>query len=199
MTTPILLIRHAEQEGLGRLLGGRSPGIGLTEHGRAQATALAERLMHEGISVIQTSPLQRAVQTAAHLAARTECPVETIAALNEVDYGAWTGAAFEDLDRDPRWPDWLAARGNMRPPGGETLAEVQLRVGRHLDVIASRPPAGPVALISHGDVIRAAIAGCIGLHLENAERLEIAPASLSRIVLAGTAWRLVAMNETLRV
>jgi broad specificity phosphatase PhoE len=66
--TTILLIRHAAHGHLGTILSGRVPGLSLSAQGTAQARRLASRLAHTKIERLQTSPLERARQTAAALA-----------------------------------------------------------------------------------------------------------------------------------
>jgi broad specificity phosphatase PhoE len=183
MPTTFFLARHAAHERLGRTLLGRAPESGLSHEGRLQAARLAERLAGERITLIQTSPLPRALQTAARIASHLGLAAEPVEALSEVDYGEWSGLDFTALDRDPRWPAWLEARHEARPPGGEILAEVQARAVAHVQRLARAHPDGRVLLVSHGDVIKALLLHAFGLDLAAVDRIEVGPASLSAIVL----------------
>src|SRR5688572_9740578 len=100
----ILLIRHAMVDACGRFLAGRTPGIHLNEEGVRQAAALRESLHDLPIAAIYCSPLERARETAAALAG-DRIGITTAEELNEVDFGAWTGLTFAELDRRD---DWLA-------------------------------------------------------------------------------------------
>ena len=72
--TTFHLIRHGAHDLLGRVLTGRMPGVALNEAGRAQAAGLAAALAGGGIAAVVSSPLQRARETAAPIAARLGLP-----------------------------------------------------------------------------------------------------------------------------
>jgi len=172
------------------------PGVRLGPEGRAQAEAVAARLRGEGIAAIQSSPLERARETAEPLAECLGVGVEVVDALDEIDAGAWTGAAFDELRDDPRWTLWNSARSVTRAPEGESMLEVQGRVLAHVERLRSRLPDGAVALVSHADVIKAAIAFWLGISLDALQRFEIAPASLSRVVVGDWGAKVLSLNET---
>ncbi|MBF0305335.1 MAG: histidine phosphatase family protein [Alphaproteobacteria bacterium] len=185
----ILLVRHAEHDLLGRALAGRMAGVGLNALGRAQA----ERLARLDVAAIQSSPLERARETALPLARRLGLPVETVDALNEIDFGVWQGRSFAELDADPVWHDWNRDRARTRPPGGESMTEVQARIVGHLRRLTAAPR--PVVLFSHGDVIKAALLHVLGLPLDAVSRIEVDPAGISTVALGEWGAKLVALNE----
>lgn len=164
--TRLFLIRHARTAQNGHRLTGRSPGIGLDERGRAEAVALAARL--PALAAVYSGPLQRAQETAAALG----YPVETVAALDEIDFGAWTGQPFDAL-ADPAWSLWNRHRGLGRPPGGESALAVQARAVAFLDAARKRCEGAAFAAVSHGDVIRAAIAFWLGVPLDLMHRFAV--------------------------
>src|SRR5690348_1200274 len=90
--TTFHLLRHGEHTLQGKIVAGRSPGIGLSERGRAEVEAAAARLADAGIAAIYASPLQRAQETAAIVAERLGLDPATHDDLNEVDFGDWTGS-----------------------------------------------------------------------------------------------------------
>src|ERR1700712_5058591 len=95
VTSHILLIRHAAHSHLGNVLSGRTPGIPLSEEGCSQAATLARRLRSGELDLLHASPVQRAQETAQAIAAeRPGLQVETVAALEEMDFGDWAGRAF---------------------------------------------------------------------------------------------------------
>src|SRR5689334_16064419 len=126
------LIRHAAHAHGDGVLLGRMSGIGLSPSGREQARALAKRLSGWSIDGIQTSPRQRARETAAEIATPHALPVEIVPAVDEMDYGLWTGQSFSALRAEPAWRLWNEARGGSRPPGGESMAEARSRLLGHL-------------------------------------------------------------------
>jgi broad specificity phosphatase PhoE len=192
----IFLVRHAAHDRVDRVLCGRMPGVGLGEAGRRQAEALARRFARESAGAVWTSPLDRARETAAPIADRLGLPVRTSDGLSEIEFGAWTGQAFAALRDDPRWRRWNEARGNERPPAGESMAEAQARAMAAVERACAEHPDGRVVLISHGDVIKAVLAGVLGLPLDAHARFEISPASVSALAMWDGGGKVLSMNET---
>lgn len=195
--TVVFLIRHAAHAELGRNLTGRKPDVALSEAGARQALALGERLSREPIAAIYSSPRLRARATAEAIADRLELGVELDCALDEIDFGAWTGASFEKLADDPLWRQWNEARATACPPRGESMKAAAARiVGRIGQLCEQHRGSAPVALVSHCDVIRGAVAHYLGLSLNNLLRFDIDPASITRLEVGAWGGRLAALNET---
>jgi len=197
--TVLHLLRHGEHGLLGRVLAGRMPGVGLTEHGRAEIAAVADRLAAERIAALYASPLQRTRETADILAARLSLPIEFRDDVMELDFGEWTGATFDSIRADPRWQSWSQQRSLATIPGGESMREVQRRVVEALLDISERHREGTVVIVSHGDVIRAALVFALGMPLDFYGRIEVAQGSLSTIRLDQGGIRVVAINERPRL
>ena len=195
MAATVFLVRHAAHDRVDRVLCGRMPGVGLSEAGRRQAEALTQRFAGVGVDAVWTSPLQRARETAEPIAARLGLPARASDALREIDFGAWTGQAFDALRDDPRWRRWNEARGGERPPGGESMDEAQARALAGVERARAEHPDGRVVLVSHGDVMKAVVAGVLGLSLEAHARLEIAPASISALAVWDGGGKVLCMNE----
>ncbi|WBY02628.1 histidine phosphatase family protein [Ramlibacter tataouinensis] len=186
--TTFLLVRHGAHDWLGRGIAGRLPGVSLNAHGWLQAEALVRRLDGWDIAAIYSSPQPRAQETVAPLAGRRRLPVRVLDAFDEIDFGEWAGRDFEALAREgQRWRDWCEHRSQARPPGGETLPQVRQRAVEALEQLRQRHPAGAVLIASHGDVIKAVLATVLHMSLDDLERFEVAPGSLS-IVEAGQGW-----------
>lgn len=195
MTVTILLIRHAAHSQLGRVLSGRSGDAPLSPAGRDQATRLAARLGGVGLGAVHTSPVRRARETAAAIAAACDLAPQVAAPLEEIDLGAWEGRSFAELDGDPEWDAWNSHRAAAVPPGGEPMRAVQERVMAHLREVAAKAAHAVVAMVSHADVIRAAVAGVLGLSLDRLLAFDVDPASVTRIVAGSWGERLVSLNE----
>ncbi len=193
--TTLYLVRHAAHGLLGHVLAGRMPGVRLGPEGLGQADRLAERLAREAVGAVHSSPLERARETAAPIAARLGLEVQVAEALNEIDLGEWSGRSFDSLDRDPLWRSWNSARSVTRPPGGETMLEVQLRVVAHMERVRREYPDAGVVLVSHGDVIKAGLAYYLGLAVDAWSRFDVDPASLSALLVGDWGARLRVMNE----
>nr|WP_205520635.1 histidine phosphatase family protein [Propylenella binzhouense] len=191
----MFLVRHAAHGDLGRVLSGRRAGIGLAEHGTEQARRLAHRLKRDPVAAIVTSPIERAAETAAIIGEALGVPPATDDAFTEVDFGAWTGRSFESLRDDPECRLWNEARSRARPPGGESIHEVQHRAVAALERLRAAYTGLAVVVVSHGDVIRAALAHYLGLPLDNLLRFEISPASLSALVVGDWGGKVLSVNE----
>lgn len=195
MTATILLVRHAAHGQLGTILSGRTPGIALSEVGRAQARALAAVLAGVEVAAVQSSSVDRAHQTATAIAATHGREVETVAALNEIDFGEWTGQRFDMLDADPRWRDWNDDRDRARCPGGETMVEAQARAWAHVAATAAARPGQTIVMVTHCDIVRAVVTHVLGLPLQGVHRFAVDPASVTRLVVGGWGATLRSLNE----
>jgi broad specificity phosphatase PhoE len=194
----LYLVRHAAHDHVHSTLCGRMPGVTLGEEGRRQAERLAERLAGEGIAAVYSSPLERAHETANPIARRLRLPVRIAEALNEIDFGGWTGRRFDELANDVAWASWNRARTSVRPPAGEGFAAAQARIVPFLkDLAACHDGAGVVA-VTHCDVIRAALCAFMNCQsLDDYRLFDISPASITRLVWRGEGWTVAGMNEAL--
>lgn len=172
------------------------PGVVLGHAGLAQAEGLAERLAGEGIAAVYTSPLERARMTAAPIARRLRQDERVLEALNEIDFGEWSGRDFASLDGDPLWAAWNGARHVARPPGGESMLEAQARAVTGLDGLRREHGEARLALVSHADLIKAVLAFVLGLSLDGLHRFEVDPASISTVVMGDWGAKVLVMNGT---
>ena len=198
-TTTFLLVRHAAHGFLDRTLAGRMPGVELSPAGHAQAERLAGNLAREftPLTAIYRSPLARARQTAAPLAERVGRKVNVSPALDELDYGAWTGRSFAELADDPDWQRWNHQRATAGVPGGETVGAVRARVAAGLERWRRAHPGGTVALFSHCETIRVALLDALGMDQNDFWRLEVSPASVSVLTVdGGGTRRVLRVNDT---
>lgn len=192
--TTFLLIRHASCGGLGRTLWGRTPGVCLNETGRIEARRLAERLRGITLQAIYSSPLERALETAETIARSMNLEVSTNPAFDEVDFGDWTGKSFDTLANDERWRRFNSVRSATRIPGGESFVEVQTRIVTEMERISAHNER--VAIVSHADVIKAAIGYFTATPIDLLQRIEISPCSVSAIVIENDSVRLLTINNT---
>lgn len=152
----ILLIRHGETSlNVARVL--QPAATPLSPRGERQAVALAARLAAMGVRAVLSSDLPRARQTAEAIGIACGLPVETTPRLRERDYGDWRGRPYDQLPCDP-----LTMTG--APPSGESAAAFTTRVAAAFDAILQRRAAldGPLAVVTHGLVIRALLTGHLG-------------------------------------
>ncbi|HVA08810.1 MAG TPA: histidine phosphatase family protein [Acidimicrobiales bacterium] len=175
-------MRHGESEANAKgLLLGRSDAP-LTERGRAQALAVRP-LLADPVREVRSSPLGRARDTAALLG--TDRPIEIDERWVEVDYGAYECQPLRDVPADV-WREWQADP-TFRPPDGETLAEVDARVGEACaelfatDGAGARAADGDVVVVSHVTPIKAAVAWALGSDASLSWRLYLKTGSVTRI------------------
>jgi probable phosphoglycerate mutase len=181
--TTFFLIRHASCNGLGQTLWGRRPGVCLNEKGEMQAQGLADRLKNVTLNAIYSSPLERALQTATVLARNMNLEVKKSDAANEINFGEWTGKTFDELSNDEQWRRFNSHRSMTTVPGGESFLEVQNRIVKEIEVLAQQHGKGRVAIVSHADVIRAAVAYFAATPIDMIDRFEISPCSVSVVAV----------------
>jgi broad specificity phosphatase PhoE len=183
--TTFFLIRHGHTAAIGEWLAGTAANMPLNDAGRAQVGRLAAQFRGITLAAVLSSPLERARQTADAIAEGRELGVRLLPALSEFEVGDWTGRKFAALDQDQEWRRFNGARSIVRAPRGELMLEVQQRMVTALIDLSAEYPGAAVAVVSHGDVIRAALMFFLGIPLDFVHRLEISPASISIVTLDG--------------
>jgi len=191
-----LLIRHGDTDAIGQCIPGRMPGIHLNASGRRQVETLARNLASLPIDHIYSSPLERTRETAAPIAETAGLEVKILDEINEVDFGNWSGTTFADLEQDSAWIKYNRFRTGTRIPGGELFIEVQARMLREVDRIATEFPDSVVALVSHGDPIKSLIAPFLGIPHNYTRHFEISPASVSILSYSEDGARIFCLNRT---
>lgn len=194
--TRFYFIRHAAIDGLGQRIAGRMPGIALNTSGRDQAARLARRLARESIDAIYTSPQQRTVETSEAMAQVLDLKIQLVEELDEIDFGDWTGKSYEELDLLPEWRGFNLLHSTTRIPNGELLLEAQSRVVGFLGMLSERHPEKNIALVSHGDVIRVALAHQLGIPIDFIMRFDIGAASISAVELRTHGPRVLWINSS---
>jgi len=192
----ILLVRHGENNFVGKRLAGRLPGIHLNQRGRQQAEALKEILVKAPIKAIYSSPLERAMETAQPLADALKLAVKPIPGLLEVDFGRWQGKTAKQMHRLKLWKTVKEQPSQMRFPEGESFAEAQHRVVACLEEIRTIwDDKSLVACFSHSDSIRLALAYYLAMPLDAFQRIGIDTASISLLHLGNDGPALLFMNQ----
>jgi broad specificity phosphatase PhoE len=190
------LVRHGEHvlRGSG-VLAGRTPGVGLSATGRAEMAATAEILAGDGIAALYASPLERTKESAEILAGRLGLPVRCREDLIELDFGEWTGLSFDAVRQDARWEAWRACRSMAAVPGGESMRQVQQRTLNALAELERAHRGSTLAVVSHGDVIRAALLFALGMPLDLYARIEIGLASISTVEFDSSGFCVRRLNQ----
>lgn len=194
----IVLLRHAHSVANEKnILAGRTPGIGLSKKGSAQAQNLINRLGSLDFDQISISPMERCHQTIAPwLETCAKKPrIVTEVDLSEVDYGTWSGKSLASLRRKSLWKIVAEHPSQMVFPEGEGLLAMQERALRSFYRLNEVKGKKPRLLVSHGDVIKSIVAHCLGMHLDQFQKLIIEPASLTIIDTDEGVSRLVRFND----
>ncbi len=195
--TTVVLVRHGQTETTGQVLPGRAAGLHLADEGRKQAEHAAS-LIADGppIAAVYTSPLERARETAAPIAAALGQRAKVDKGLLECDFGDWTGEKLAALMKKPEWATVQRSPSTFRFPGGESFAEMQHRIVSTLDRLRADHHGGTVVCVSHADPIKAAVANAIGTHLDLFQRIVISPCSLSVLSWTGFGPVVLSVNST---
>jgi broad specificity phosphatase PhoE len=194
--TKFLLIRHATTDSVGKRLSGRKPDVHLNDVGNEEAKQLAVRLKGIHIDAIYCSPLERALETAAPVARMIDQPCAVSDDFLEINYGAWTDCTFEELQSDPQFKHFNTFRSVTRIPGGETMLEAQARIITGMEKLSLKHKNETVAIFSHSDLIKSAVAYYAGISLDMFHRLEISPASISLVNLFEDSVKIGYINNT---
>lgn len=195
--TAIYLIRHGENDWIGKRLPGRTPGLHLNDRGRAQARAIAELLRGVRLEAVYSSPLERALETAEPLAKVKGLRVRRRPGLVEMKAGSWQGQSLHNLRRRRLWPLIQFTPSLARFPGGESFVEAQARIAAELEALRRLHPrrGAAIACFTHADIIKLAVAHVLGLPLDLFQRILIQPASITLVQLAPGRAFLIRLND----
>jgi broad specificity phosphatase PhoE len=175
----VILVRHGQtDENVSGRISGQGP-VPLNTRGQEQARLAAEALAPLGITHLFSSPLVRARQTAEFLAERLQKSIEEIPDLREVGYGDWEGKTFNEMRTHPVAHQVFHDPINATFPNGESLLAVQQ---------------GIVTVVSHGDVIRTALAHYLGMPFNEYRRLDLDNGAISVLELFDGWIRVKALN-----
>lgn len=195
--TLVLLVRHGQTATTGTVLPGRAKGLHLADTGRAQAQAAADRIgALDAVHAVYASPLERTRETAAPIAAATGQKVQVTKGLLECDFGDWTGKKLSMLRKKPEWSTVQHRPSIFRFPGGESFAEMQLRIWNELERLVAAHPGQRVVAVSHADPIKAAVAMATGVHLDLFQRIVISPCSVTPLLFTPGGPIVLAVNST---
>ena len=189
-----LLIRHGHCEAVGQWLAGRWDAVTLSATGRREAEELSSALRWLPITAVYTSPLERAVDTAKPLARDHGLPLTPRESLTDVDFGAWTGKTLAELRAVPAWELFNRDRDRACAPAGESLVNVQRRIVGELMALSMLHPGEVVAIVTHAELIRSAIAAFDGRSLDDVAGVEISPAHVSAVGIDARLRRVLSVN-----
>lgn len=195
--TTIVFVRHGVTATTGKELPGRSPGLHLSDAGKAAAEELGAAFGEYGkIDAIYSSPLERTRETATPIAKACGLKVRIEKNLLELDPGDWTGKSLKSLVKKPEWRQLQFYPGAFRFPGGESFSELNVRMKKAVETICENHPGQTVVAVSHGDPINLVLADAIGVHIDTMQRLQVSPTSVSIVTYTAERPIVMAINAT---
>ena len=185
----IFLVRHGEVTGNSVQAGGRLTFAGwqdkpLTARGKLQAQAVARRLSSEKLTVIYSSDLQRARNTAQQIAGFHGLKVRVDNRLREVNYGAWEGLGLDEILADYRdvWDARNADPENVAPPNGENYEDLWKRLRPCWnEILNSHKEDERIAVVAHNGTIRILLCHVLGMPFSHFKRLQISNCCVSHL------------------
>jgi len=156
------------------------------------AAVLARIAQKLPIEAVWTSPSARCRELALALTRATSAPLVEVPRLQELDFGAWEGMRWDDIDRAVS-DVWAEDYWNRAPPGGESYSAL---AGRVFEVIeeAVRIGMSRLALVTHAGPIRAVLGRCLDLPPDRHAELGVAFGEVFEISIANGAWRKGELN-----
>jgi len=213
-STIVLLVRHGRTPTTGKILPGRAKGLHLAPEGVAQAEEVGRSLAEwqanqapksakqrpsasgKGIAAVYASPMERTYETATPIARSLGLRVRKNKGLLEADFGDWTGKKLKDLYKKPEWETVQRYPSGFRFPGGESFAEMQLRMVAALAELSRAHVGETIVAVSHADTIKAAAAHALGTHLDLFQRIVINPCTVTAIQYTANGPYVLGLNTT---
>ena len=153
--------------------------------GKIEAEKIANWIKNKGLKIdkIYSSSALRTVQTARIISEICKYDFQVIENLIARKSGIWSGLSFAEIER--KYPNMLDEYHknptNYCPDGGETNAEFNMRVNKVISEIISENLNKRLIIITHGDVIQAAIANALKITPENQFKVYIPTGSATQI------------------
>ena len=199
MKTSLYLIRHgATEANLARppRLQGRRHDPPLARLGVRQAEATRDFLAGRRLDVCYSSPLLRAVQTAAIIAAPHGLSPQPHPELTECDVGRWEGLDWQTVRRlDPdSYQRFHADPAAFGYPEGESFADVHDRAAPVIEDLLARHAGQSILVVGHHVVNRVYLAGLLGLDVEQARQVCLDPCAISIIERKGDRTGVLTLN-----
>ena len=195
----IILLRHGETMANKTQLVLGTSDVPLTELGREQAKAAAQKisLIEPSPTILFSSPYQRAKETAGYISNVIGLNPIFIDGLKEMNSGEMEGIKASEMD--DKYPEymknWRRDRSTARPPGGETLEEVHSRAWKSILDIFNEYDESLVVVVAHLFPIQGILCNVLGIKSNNFEKLVIDLGSLSYIEIQSNSYRLLRMND----
>ncbi len=177
----IFVIRHPETEAnVSKLIYGRTESP-YTQRGIDSIKWVLNKLKDTKLSAVYTSPMQRTVKLASAISGQQGCPISVSEALREMDFGVFENMTRSEVEGKHRehYEDYMANYTSYRIPEGESFQDVYARLSAFLKPLLLEE--GMIALVTHGMVMKAAIAILLGLSADTVWHFSTIPATILEI------------------
>lgn len=194
--TTLYIVRHGETDSniAHTCLGHKD--VPLNAAGAEQAMELAGKYRSIPLDAVYSSPLKRAVDTAAGIAEMKALKIIMNYGLIERDFGDWDDMTFEEIAKKyPReYFEWQENWTGFKIPNGESSDEAQTRISAAVDKILSENEGKSVLIVTHLGTARHIISHVLGLTTEQSWRFTLDNAKTARIVINGNERILTGLN-----
>ena len=199
MPTRLHLVRHGATELTAEDRFAGSTDVPLSNEGRHQVAALAERLRRDTLDAIYASPMGRTLETASIIAEPHGLePIEE-PDLREIDYGRWEGKTRDEIESEhsDEYEAWQEDPLTIAPAGGESGIQVLARALPVIRRIVQQHQHGSVLVVSHKGTNRLLVSSLLGFDARGyRDRLDQSPAALTILDFASvTRARLRVFND----
>jgi broad specificity phosphatase PhoE len=196
--TLVYLVRHGTTEwNREEIFRGRAD-CALNETGRAEARAVAAYFQGVELDGIYTSPLARAAETAAAIAAGRGIEVTSDPAFIDLDFGEWQGHPLKEVRE--KYPElyraWRERPQEVTFPGGENLDRVRERAWEGLLKVARENPDRTVAIVSHRVITKVLICAALGLDNSHFWQIKQDTTAINRLEYSRGAFTVSLLNDT---
>ena len=198
MPTRIYLIRHGESTWNAQR---RWQGVAdspLSDAGRAEAILLADALHAVPLQAVYCSPLRRAVDTAAVVAAVHRLDVIPVADLREIAFGVWESLLATEVEQrfGALLKEWWERPDRVQIPGAEPLDAARARVSAAIHEIVARHQDSQVAVVAHGGVNKLLMLTLLDAPLSSYWRMRQDNACINIVEVDGNRGRVLVLNDT---
>jgi probable phosphoglycerate mutase len=195
--TQLIIVRHGQTEW--NIKGIRQGHLDspLTGRGLAQAKALGQRLAREKFSVLYSSDLGRAIETAREIVSVTGHQIVTDARLRERHLGIFQGLNANEINE--RYPEERRLLRTSGPgyviPGGESMIQQVERNVAFLDSLAVRHAGETIVVVTHGGVVSGFFRHTLAIPLDAPRRFEFVNAGLNVFAHEDGNWLLLTWGD----
>jgi probable phosphoglycerate mutase len=195
--TQLIIVRHGQTEW--NIKGIRQGHLDspLTGRGLAQAKALGQRLAREKFSVLYSSDLGRAIETAREIVSVTGHQIVTDARLRERHLGIFQGLNADEINE--RYPEERRLLRTSGPgyviPGGESMIQQVERNVAFFDSLAVRHAGETIVVVTHGGVVSGFFRHTLAIPLDAPRRFEFVNAGLNVFAHEDGNWLLLTWGD----